>query len=176
MLAPPGKLTAESGILRTESLATAVLSVGMGGSSSGSSTISSVRVPAVFGRRSGPSEEWSESSALDKDAKISFPFFHATTSGEWVVTLRFFVPHGTFRGKSAEKLLDLTPFHQSPTPVLSDSQRVTVNDHGPWQEITITGHVLADFETKGFDTFLTRAVTAFLDPRRTQKPRRADDL
>ena len=49
--------------------------------------------------------DWSERGVvridgLDEGTEIGFPFFHATTSGEWVVTLRFFVPRNTFRSNA----------------------------------------------------------------------------
>ena len=51
--------------------------------------------------------EWSERGVVRIDCtegqkKNSFPFFHATTSGEWVVTLRFFVPRNTFKSGTLE--------------------------------------------------------------------------
>ena len=73
-------------------------------------------------------------------ARISFPFFHATTSSEWVVTLRFFVPKNTFRGHVLENQLDLVPFHESETPVFCDLPRLKITEIGPFQEITIIGH------------------------------------
>jgi excinuclease ABC subunit A len=100
-------------------------------------------------------------SSADK-TRISFPFFHATTSSEWVVTLRFFVPRMTFRPTGLTKQLDLVPFHKSETPVLCDQPRLRISDVGPFQEITIVGHAAADFETPGFNAFLKKAVAAFL--------------
>ena len=46
--------------------------------------------------------EWSQRGVvrivgLDHGTRGGFPFFHATTSGEWVVTLRFFVPRNSFQ-------------------------------------------------------------------------------
>ena len=64
-------------------------------------------------------------------SRISFPFFHATTSSEWVVTLRFFVPKNTFREDALEKQLDLVPFHESETPVLCDLPRLRVAECRP---------------------------------------------
>ncbi len=106
--------------------------------------------------------------------KISFPFFHATTSSEWVVTLRFFVPKKTFRSVSLEKQLKLVPFHQSEPPVLSDLPRLKIQDLGPFQEITIVGHAAADFDTPGFDAFLKKAVAELPEvsgsPARSRRP------
>jgi excinuclease ABC subunit A len=110
------------------------------------------------------------------ETKVAFPFFHATTSAEWVVTLRFFVPKSTFRAGAVEKLLALVPFHQVEPPVLSDLPRLRINDLGPFQEITVVGHGLADFETDGFDVFLKKATAAFLGIGQRAKIKTASEL
>ncbi len=124
--------------------------------------------------------DWSQRGVVRIDgagaAKVSFPFFHATTSSEWVVTLRFFVPKNTFRAASLEKLLGLVPFHQSEPPVLCDQPRVKVSDLGPSQEVTIVGHAVADFETPGFDEFLRKAARAFLGIGKPGRLKRASEL
>jgi excinuclease ABC subunit A len=123
------------------------------------------RIEAIGGSGFAPTA-WSQRSVVritsaDK-ARSSFPFFHATTSSEWVVTLRFFVPTGTFRPKGLDGQLKLAPFHQSQTPVLCDAPRLKVQNVGPFQEITLVGHSVTDFETLAFDAFLNKAVAAFL--------------
>jgi excinuclease ABC subunit A len=124
--------------------------------------------------------EWSQRGVVrvkgGDEARVAFPFFHATTSSEWVVTLRFFVPKGTFRAGAVEKLLALVPFHQVEPPVLSDLPRLRINDLGPFQEIAIVGHGLADFETDGFDVFLKKAAAAFLGLGRRAKIQTASEL
>jgi len=124
---------------------------------------------------------WSERGVvridnIEKDKKISFPFFHATTSGEWVVTLRFFVPRNTFKDEILEDLLKLVPFHESPTPVLSDAPRLKIVNGGPMQEITLTAHAAADFETAGFETFLSKAVAASLSQGKSAKLKKASEI
>jgi excinuclease ABC subunit A len=106
----------------------------------------------------------------------NFPFFHAATSSEWVVTMRFVVPRRTFRENALAKQLNLVPFHESETPVLCDQPRLKVSDVGAFQEITIVGHAVADFETPGFDGFLQRAVAAFVEKRKPSGIRRASEL
>ncbi len=106
--------------------------------------------------------DWSIRAAVRISGPDKAVFFHATTSREWVVTLRFNVPRNTFKVAALERQLALLPFHESPTPVHCDSRRLVVEDSGPYQVLTITGHLLADFETAGFDAFLTKAVSAFL--------------
>ena len=90
------------------------------------------------------------------------PFFHASTGNEWVVTLRFLVPRNTFKKATLAASLALTPFHESPTPVLCDLDRLSVaNGKGATQEITITCHAAADVETPEFEAFLARAVASY---------------
>ncbi|HMB08638.1 MAG TPA: excinuclease ABC subunit A, partial [Isosphaeraceae bacterium] len=89
-------------------------------------------------------------------------FFQAMTGHEWVASLRFTVPRNTFQAASLENQLRLTPFHEAATPVLSDSQRLTVADgKGPTQDVTITCYAVEDLETPAFDAFLAKAVAAF---------------
>ena len=88
----------------------------------------------------------------------------------------FFVPRGTFGPGGAESLLRLVPFHESATPVLSDAPRVKVTNVGLSQEITITGHSLADFLTPGFQEFLSKAVEGFLNQGKPGKLKRASEL
>ena len=120
------------------------------------------RVEALGGDGFTPTE-WSQRGVVrilgaDK-TQTGFPFFHANTSSEWVVTVRFFVPKKTFRLTTMENQLKLAPFHLSEPPVLSDLPRLRVNDLGAFQEIAIVGHAVADFETPGFDAFLKKAVS-----------------
>jgi excinuclease ABC subunit A len=124
--------------------------------------------------------EWSQRgvmriNAVDK-AKIAFPFFHATTSSEWVVTLRFFVPRNTFALEELEARLKLVPFHESETPVLCDQPRLKFANLGPFQEITIVGHAAKDFESPAFDVFLKKAVKTYLAMGKLGKLKKASEL
>jgi excinuclease ABC subunit A len=139
------------------------------------------RVEKLGAGRFAPTE-WSERGVVrihcvEGQKTNSFPFFHATTSGEWVVTLRFFVPRNTFKSGTLENALQLVPFHESPTPVLSDAPRIKVSTNAsPMQEITITAHTAADFESPAFDAFLTKAVATILGRGKSAKLRKASDL
>jgi excinuclease ABC subunit A len=110
--------------------------------------------------------DWSQRNIVRIDVTnretIRFPFLHATTSAEWVVTLRFFVPRYTFREAALANQLHLVPFHEYEKPVLCDQPRVKITDLGPFQEITITAHSAAELATDAFDAFLKQAVQAFL--------------
>ena len=93
---------------------------------------------------------------------LSLPFFLAQTGHEWVVTLRFLVKRGTFKPEALTRLLDLNPFHESPTPVLSTADRVSLGDiHGAMQEIILTAHTAADLATDAFDAFLVQAAISY---------------
>jgi excinuclease ABC subunit A len=125
--------------------------------------------------------DWSERGvvrieSLTREKKPGFPFFHATTSGEWVLTLRFFVARNAFKTGVIERLLKLVPFHESPTPVLSDAPRVKVANHGPWQEIAITAHTAAELETTEFRDFLGKAVAAAISEKDARRIKKASEL
>jgi len=113
---------------------------------------------------------------LDKSRIRGITFLVAATSAEWIVTLRFFVPHNTFKEATLKAQLGLLPFHESPVPVLSDSPRVRLTNDGVFQEITITGFALADFQTEGFDAFLKKAVAAFVRWGEASKLKKASEL
>lgn len=112
----------------------------------------------------------------DKDPSIRFPFFHATTSGEWVVVLRFFVPRNIFNERRLQNSLKLVPFHQGSTPVLSDAPRLKITRVGLVDEVVITAHGPGELETPAFDAFLRKAVAAALNPGEPAKLRKASEL
>lgn len=90
------------------------------------------------------------------------PFFEASTSNEWIITLRFYVPRRTFRTDDLDEWLALPPFEESSPPVRSDAPRVWVrNVASIGQEVVITAHSLADVESRAFDEFLDQAKDAY---------------
>ena len=62
------------------------------------------------------------------------------------------------------------------TPVLCDQPRVKFTNLGPFQEITIVGHALEDFETPAFEAFLKKSVKAFLGMGKLGKLKKASEL
>jgi len=115
--------------------------------------------------------DWSQRTAVRilADKGMTLPFFHATTSGEWIVTLRFNVHRNTFKAEALERQLGLTPFHEGSTPVHSDAQRLHVSNQGTAQEIVLNCHSAAELQTDAFDQFLIKAVAAYnklLNPRK----------
>jgi excinuclease ABC subunit A len=98
---------------------------------------------------------------VGKGGPKDWPFLRATTGHEWILTLRFTVRRSAFKLASLERSLALCPFHEMPTPVLSDSPRIAISDEAS-QEVVITLHSLEEIETKAFDDFLKRAVDSHL--------------
>jgi excinuclease ABC subunit A len=115
-------------------------------------------------RRGGlPEPDWAERSVVRIEApdREAPAFFEAQTTHEWIATLRFRVPNNTFNVSALKARLKLAPFAESPTPVLSDADRLSVLPIGPrHQEIVLTVHLAKDLETPAFESFLDDAVNA----------------
>jgi len=114
--------------------------------------------------------DWSQRAVVKiaRPEAGELPFFQASTGNEWVVTLRFLVPRNTFKKATLAASLALTPFHEGPTPVLCDLDRLSVaNGKGATQEVTITCHAALDVETPEFEAFLARAVASYRRPGKT---------
>jgi excinuclease ABC subunit A len=91
-----------------------------------------------------------------------WPFLRLHTCNEWTLRIDFTVRRNAFKLATLERSLDLKPFHQLPTPVLSNAPRIEVRDNGSAQEVTITCHGFEELDTKAFDDFLKRAVDSHL--------------
>ncbi len=106
------------------------------------------------------STDWGQRCVVKVAAKSDKgrPFLRAHTCNEWTLRLDFTVRRNAFKLASLERSLGLKPFHELPTPVLSNAPRIEVRDEGPAQEVTITCHAFDEVATKGFDDFLKRAV------------------
>ncbi len=106
------------------------------------------------------------------------PFLRASTGHEWILTLRFTVPRNTFKPGSLDRTLGLTPFHLLPVPVLSDADRVVVveDSRGGMQEVTITCHSYDEMNTPAFETFVKKAIEAYLGTPTRAKLTKASDL
>ncbi|AGA30844.1 excinuclease ABC subunit UvrA [Singulisphaera acidiphila] len=107
--------------------------------------------------------DWSQRTAVRilADKGITLPFFHALTSSEWIVTLRFNVRRNTFKPTTLARDLGLLPFHEGATPVHSQADRLIVTNQGTAQEIVLTCHSASDLETPAFDAFLVKAVESY---------------
>jgi excinuclease ABC subunit A len=91
------------------------------------------------------------------------PFLEAMTGHEWILTLRFRVARRAFKGDALARKLRLAPFHEGPTPVLSDAERLVVADgRRGAQEVVLTCHSADEILTPAFDDFLALAVSSYL--------------
>ena len=92
-------------------------------------------------------------------------FLHAMTGDEWLLTLKFRVPEGTFQQKSLAASLKLKPVDDiREIEAYGRSERVRVKEEttGPWQEVMITVHWLRELDTPAFWEFLGTAKKAYL--------------
>ncbi len=90
-------------------------------------------------------------------------FLEMLTGSEWVLTLRFYVPAGTFRPKPLEKFLDLPRFANLSPPVPSDVPRVKFSVEKGWQLVEIACFSLEEIATPRFGEFLSEAAESYFD-------------
>lgn len=104
-----------------------------------------------------------------EDAKTWF--LHALTGDQWLMTLKFRVPKGTFTDKELRRKIRLTDVDDlDDLPVYNRAKRITVkNTKGPDQEVAITVHKLEEINTPAFTKFLDQAATAYLQTEETPK-------
>ncbi len=90
-------------------------------------------------------------------------FFHAHTNVEWFVRLIFRVAKNTFKQEELNRRLGLPTWDDTPgVEIYSSEPRVHVaNRKGPWQEVSVQAHRLADIDTPAFRDFLRQAADAF---------------
>ncbi len=109
--------------------------------------------------------DWSQRAVVRIQSKSpgqDLPFFEALTGHEWIVSLRFRVPLGSFKPQSLQAALGLVPFDQAPKPVLSDSPRFRASMSSGLQEIEITAHSVDEMTTPRFLQFVDDAIAAHL--------------
>jgi excinuclease ABC subunit A len=82
---------------------------------------------------------------------------------EWLIRLVFRVAKNTFKQETLAKQLALKPLDEmKDLPVYGSEPRVKVaNRKGPWQEVWMLIHNLAEIDTAGFKAFLKQAVEGF---------------
>jgi excinuclease ABC subunit A len=120
---------------------------------------------------------WSERSTVEMfgpDTSRGW-FLQATTSDEWLLTLKIRVPENTFDQKSLAAELQLKPISElRDLEAYGRGDRVRVKStNGPWQEITLTLFRADEIDTPGFWQFLNLARCAYLSKtgRRRKIPR-----
>jgi excinuclease ABC subunit A len=90
-------------------------------------------------------------------------FFHGHSAMEWLVRLVFRVGRNTFKQEELNRRLGIPPLNDTPgiEAYGSDARVHVANRKGPWQEVAVLAHRLAEIETPAFREFLKQAVTAF---------------
>ncbi len=90
-------------------------------------------------------------------------FFHALTSEEYLVKLKFRVARRTFERESLIQRIGMTPLNDmEDLPVYGTDRRVAVkNLRGPWQEVELKVNSLTEIDYKEFWQFLDEAVAGF---------------
>jgi excinuclease ABC subunit A len=109
--------------------------------------------------------DWSERSVVEITApkKSDGWFFHAITGEVWLVKLKFRVYRGTFKREELQQRIKLKTLNElAELPIYGNEPRLKVkNLQGPWQEVEIRAHSLAEIDTPEFWQFLEEAVAGF---------------
>ena len=124
--------------------------------------------------------EWSQRGVVrikaGDETKVAFPFFHATTTSEWVVTLRFFVPKSTFRSARWRSCWRWCRSTRSSRRCSATCRGCGSTTSARSRRSRSSATACADFETDGFASFLKKAVDAFLGIGKPARFKRASEL
>ncbi len=111
------------------------------------------------------STNWNARSVVEIAAKKKSDgwFFHAITGETWLLKMKFRVYRGTFKRQELVDQLALRTLNQmDDLPIYGNEPRVKVRAiRGPWQEVEIRAHNLAEVDTPQFWQFLQDAVAGF---------------
>ncbi len=89
-------------------------------------------------------------------------FFHAITSEEWLLKLKFRTAPETFDRETLVRELDLKPLNDvDEIPLYGTQPRVKVESAGLWQEIELKVYSFEEIDRPEFWAFLDRAVERF---------------
>ncbi|MEX2093286.1 MAG: excinuclease ABC subunit UvrA [Pirellulales bacterium] len=109
--------------------------------------------------------DWNERSVVEICApkKSDGWFFHAITGETWLLKLKFRVYRGTFKRDELQSRIELKTLNElADLPIYGNEPRVKVKTlRGPWQEVEIRAHSLAEVDTPEFWSFLDDAVAGF---------------
>ena len=101
-------------------------------------------------------------------------FFHAITGEQWLLKLKFRVARATFKREDLTERIGLKPLNElEHLPVYGNDARVKCkNLRGPFQEVQINVHSLAELDHPEFWKFLAEAIAGFqkFTHRVEQKP------
>jgi excinuclease ABC subunit A len=109
--------------------------------------------------------DWNNRSVVEIAAqrKSDGWFFHAITGETWLLKMKFRVYRGTFRREDLEARIALKTLNElDELPIYGNEPRVKVRAaRGPWQEVELRVHALAEIDTPEFWSFLDEAVSGF---------------
>ncbi len=109
--------------------------------------------------------EWNDRGVVEirAEKKSDGWFFHAITGEQWLLKLKFRVARGTFRRDDLIERLKLTPLNElADLPVYGTGPRVRSKTlRGPWQEVQMQVHSLAEINRPDFWQFVEQAVAGF---------------
>ena len=109
--------------------------------------------------------EWNDRSVVEirAEKKSDGWFLHAITGEQWLLKLKFRVARGTFRRDDLLDRLRLAPLNElKDLPVYGTGPRVRSKTlRGPWQEVQMDVHALAEIDTPDFWKFVEQAVAGF---------------
>ena len=90
-------------------------------------------------------------------------FFHAITSEEWLLKMKFRTARNTFRKETLIAKLDLKPLNEMDAiPLYGTEPRVRIQrPNGPWQEIELRVHSMGEIDRPEFWNFLDLAIREF---------------
>jgi len=101
-------------------------------------------------------------------------FLHAGTGHEWWLTLKFRTARNTFKRNELVQRIGLTPLNElHDLPVYGNDPRIECkNLRGPWQEVVLKPHTLAEIDHAEFWKFLSQAMAGFfkLTQRKAENP------
>ncbi len=99
-------------------------------------------------------------------------FLHAITGETWLLKMKFRCRRGTFRREELLEKISLPTANQmEDLPIYGNDPRVKVSQSGPWQEIEMRVHALAEIDTVEFEEFLETAIQGFLDTQQRVEER-----
>jgi excinuclease ABC subunit A len=109
--------------------------------------------------------QWNSRTVVEvaADRKSDGWFFHAITGETWLLKLKFRVAKNSFQRDTLVDKLNLKPLNDLPDlPVYGSGPRVRCkNLRGPWQEVQLQVHSLAEVDTPAFWEFVKQAIAAF---------------
>jgi excinuclease ABC subunit A len=109
--------------------------------------------------------DWNQRSVVEISAekKSDGWFFHAITGETWLLKMKFRVYRGTFKRDELQERIQLKTLNElADLPIYGNEPRVKVKTlRGPWQEVEIRVHTLAEIDTPEFWSFLEDAVAGF---------------